>query len=309
MNNLFIRIIVDSWNDVLLLFDQITRKSENWAFRGHSDECWKLSTKFEREADKYKCDSYWFKNREKIILNDFQRKAHHYVQNLPQPENYIEWLSLLQHYGGPSRLLDFTYSYYLAVFFAVQTSDINSAIWAVNINRLIDKLSKIKGYNLIEKEHTYEGMIERNNHWAETVIKDRKNNDIVFIVEPFHQHERILIQQGLFLFPGNIEKPFEYNLCSSFEFDFEDLSTNNALEMKFSETGKLDFSESSIIKIVIPSSLHSKALTELYKMNITAATLFPGLDGFARSLSFHFRQLDYFLHREDQGTTFENAKS
>lgn len=299
MNNLFVRIIVNSWNEILLLFDQITRKSENWAFRGHSDERWKLSTKFEREADKYQCDPFWFKNREKIILNDFQRKAHHYVQNLPQSENYIEWLSLLQHYGGPSRLLDFTYSYYLAVFFAVQTSDINSAIWAVNLNQLIEKLSKIMGYNLIEKEHTYEGIIQRNNHWAETVIKNRKNNDIVFIVEPFQQNERILIQQGLFLFPGNIEKPFEYNLCSVFEFDFKDLSTSNALEIEFSETAKLDFSESSIIKIVIPSSLHSKALTELYKMNITAATLFPGLDGFARSLSFHFRQLDFLLNREN----------
>lgn len=295
---MFYRIIVNSWNDVLLLFDQITHKSSNWAFRGQSDECWKLSTKFEREANKYQCDPYWFKNREKIILQDFQRKAHHYVQNLPDSENYIEWLSLLQHYGGLTRLLDFTYSYYIAAFFAVETSNINSAIWAVNINQLIEQLSKINDYNLIEKEHTFEGIIERNNHWAETVIKDRRNNDIVFIVEPFQQHERISIQQGLFLFPGNIEKPFEHNLCSVFEFDFKDLSTKNVLNMTFSEIGKLDFSVISIIKIVIPSILHSKALTELYKMNVTAATLFPGLDGFARSLSFHFRQLDYVLNRE-----------
>ena len=141
-------------------------------------------------------------------------------------------------------------------------------------------------------------MIARNNHWAETIIKDRRNSDVVFIVEPFQQHERISIQQGLFLFPGNIENPFEHNLCSVFEFDFKDLSTENALNLKFSEIGKPDFSDISIVKIVIPSSLHSKALTELYKMNVTAATLFPGLDGFARSLSFYFRQLDYFLNHD-----------
>jgi hypothetical protein len=296
--NMFYRITVDSWNDVLLLFDQITHKSSNWAFRGQSDERLNLSTKFEREANKYQCDPYWFKNREKIILEDFQRKAHHYVQNLPDSENPIEWLSLLQHYGGPTRLLDFTYSYYVAAFFAVETSDINSAIWAVNINQLIKQLSKITDYNLIEKERSFLSMIARNNHWAETIIKDRRNNDVVFIVEPFQQHERISIQQGLFLFPGNIEKPFEHNLCSVFEFDFKDLSTENALNLKFSEIGKPDFSDISIVKIVIPSSLHSKALTELYKMNVTAATLFPGLDGFARSLSFHFRQLEYFLNHD-----------
>jgi hypothetical protein len=73
----------------------------------------------------------------------------------------------------------------------------------------------------------------------------------------------------------------------------------NALDLKCSEINKLDSSDISIIKIVIPFSLHSKALTELSKMNVTAATLFPGLDGFSRSLSFLFRELDYLLNRED----------
>jgi len=301
--DMFYKITLDSWNDALLLFDKITYKVSTWAFRGQSDERWGLSTKFEREATKYQCDPYWFKNREKIILRDFRRKAHHYVQNLPDPENNIEWLSLLQHYGGPTRLLDFTYSYYVAAFFAMETSAVNSAIWAVNIDKLIKQLSKTTDYNLIEKERTYEYIIERNNHWADTVVRDRRNNDIVFVVEPFQQHQRISIQQGLFLFPGNIEKPFESNLSSVFEFGFTDLSTNNALNIKFSEIGKLDFSNISIIKIIIPSGLHSKALTELFKMNVTAATLFPGLDGFARSLSFHFRELNYLLSREEPGKT------
>lgn len=295
---MFYRIIVDSWNSLLLLCDQITNRSSNWAFRGQSDESWKLSTKFERESEKYQCDSYWFKNREQIILQDFQRRAHHYVQNLPDSEKYIEWLSLLQHYGGPTRLLDFTYSYYLAAFFAVETSNVNSAIWAVNINRLIEQLSKIPDYSSINKAGLFEVILEKSNQWAETIIKERKNDDIVFIVEPFQQHERISIQQGLFLFPGNIEKPFEQNLCSVFGFNFKDLSTNNAVDVKFSDIGKLNFSEASIIKIIVPAILHSKALSELYDMNVTAATLFPGLDGFARSLSFRFGQLDYLLNRK-----------
>lgn len=224
---MFYRINVDSWNDLLLLCDQITHKSPSWAFRGQADESWRLSTKFEREAEKYQCDPYWFKNREQIILHDFQRRAHHYVKNMPDSKKHIEWLSLIQHYGGPTRLLDFTYSYYLAVFFAVETSIVNSTIWAVNINRLIEQLSKIPDYNSIKREGMFEVILEKNNHWADAVIEDRKNDDVIFMVEPFQQHERISIQQGLFLFPGNIEKPFEHNLCSVFEFDFKDLSTNS----------------------------------------------------------------------------------
>jgi len=294
---MFCKIILNSWDDALLLFDQITRKVPIWAFRGQSDQSWELSTKFEREAKKYQCDSYFFKNREMTILRDFQRKAHHYVQNLPAPENYIEWLSLIQHYGGPTRLLDFTYSYYVAAFFAMEASVVDSAIWAVNINKWMKHLSKITDFNMIEKGYGYEDTIDQTNHWAETVIKERRNADIVYVVEPFQQHERISIQQGLFLFPGNIEKPFEHNLCSVFQLDFKNLSAENSLDLKCSEINKLDSSDISIMKIVIPYSLHSKALTDLFKMNVTAATLFPGLDGFSRSLSFHFRHLDYLVNR------------
>jgi FRG domain. len=296
---MFYNISVHSWNEALSLFDKITNKVSDWAFRGQADESWKLSTKFEREAKKYQRDDpYWFKNREHYILQDFQRRAHHYVKNLPKSENYIEWLSLLQHYGGPTRLLDFTYSFYVALFFAVETSAVDSAIWAVNIHKLIRQLSKVDDYKKIKNERSFKGIIEINNHWAETVIKDRKNNDVVFLVDPFQQHERISIQQGLFLFPGNIDKSFEFNICSVFELDFKELSAKNAININFSEIDKFDISDISAIKIIIPFSLHSKALVELYKMNVTAASLFPGLDGFARSLSYRFGELDYFLNRE-----------
>lgn len=295
---MFYKITIDSWNDTPLLLDKITNKFSDWAFRGQSDESWNLTTKFEREANKYRCDPYWFKNREDIILKDFKRKAHFYIQNLPDPENYVEWLSLIQHYGGPTRLLDFTYSYYVAAFFAMETSSADSAIWAVSHYKLFNKLSKINDYNLFEKERTYEAIIDRTSHWANTVIARRENKDIIYVVEPFMQRERISAQQGLFLFPGNIEKSFEHNLCSLFEFDFNDLSTKNAIDIKLSEIDQIDFSDVSIIKIVIPYNLHSKALNDLSKMNVTATTLFPGLDGFARSLSFRFRQLDYFLKHE-----------
>lgn len=78
MNNMFCRITVDSWTDVLSLLGKITNKVPDWAFRGQADQSWKLSTKFAREAKKYqRIDPYWFENREHYILQDFQRRAHH----------------------------------------------------------------------------------------------------------------------------------------------------------------------------------------------------------------------------------------
>jgi hypothetical protein len=37
-------------------------------------------------------------------------------------------------------------------------------------------------------------------------------------------------------------------------------------------------------KIIIPDILRATVLAELARMNVTAASLFPGLDGFARSM-------------------------
>jgi len=45
----------------------------------------------------------------------------------------------------------------------------------------------------------------------------------------------------------------------------------------------------SIVKFVLPLSIHFDGMQDLQRMNVTAATLFPGLDGFARSLHFHVR--------------------
>ena len=49
----------------------------------------------------------------------------------------------------------------------------------------------------------------------------------------------------------------------------------------------LDIRSHPLIKIILPEAVRNEAMESLYKMNITAATLFPGLDGFARSMKYH----------------------
>ncbi|MDD5007241.1 MAG: FRG domain-containing protein [Syntrophorhabdaceae bacterium] len=256
-----------------------------WAFRGQPDKHLELSTRFERDAERYKCTPYFRKNREVFILKEFQRRAHRYQQNLPEYDNYIQWLSLLQHFGGTTRLLDFTFSFYIAAFFALETSITDSAIWAVNINRLKESIDK----KMDTTTMTPEMWLRENQTKANQCIDEKENDESVLIIDTFLQHERISIQQGLFLFPCKRETPFEKNLCSVFAFPYDRLRNVSARKLTWKMLPDLNFRDISILKIIIPQKLHADILYDLRDMNVTAETLFPGLDGFARSLNLHMR--------------------
>ena len=82
-------------------------------------------------------------------------------------------------------------------------------------------------------------------------------------------NQRLTAQQGLFLCPGDISKQFMDNL----------------VKRGTKENPK------RIIRIPIELSAKSEFIQELRRMNITSATLFPDLSGFAESLNdwFHLK--------------------
>lgn len=66
------------------------------------------------------------------------RKAQGLLTNPPKATDYMEWLALMQHYGAPTRLLDWTYSFWGAVLFAIQDAEIGKknscAVWTLDVD-------------------------------------------------------------------------------------------------------------------------------------------------------------------------------
>ena len=93
----------------------------NFLFRGQANYRWPLQTKLERDINERIKELPGLHRYEEIVLDQFKRRAHLYLAaaELPPPDSPAEWLAFIQHYGGPTRLLDFTRSIFIAAYFAI----------------------------------------------------------------------------------------------------------------------------------------------------------------------------------------------
>jgi len=283
----FLILTPETWAVVRELVAYLPRR----AFRGQNDASFNLETTIFRGANQFGCPSNLLANRESWMLRQFQRRAHHYLDDPPRSEEEVEWLALIQHYGGPTRLLDFSYSFYVAAFFAVERSVGQASVWAVNLNSL-ETAIRTKTKNESPNE-TVDQINSSHLEIVESALRGKATQKLVVNVEPNRLNERLSIQQGLFLFPCDISSSFEQNLAATFDWKAEVFE--RPFEIRFAEISAdlvLSATNAMVLKIVLPRDIHKSALDDLENTNITSTTLFPGLDGFARSMLYHLRALE-----------------
>lgn len=87
-------------------------KDNLWIFRGQGSPRWNLMPKAGREPYKGIDDELFFKA--------WKRRAAQFIE--AKLESDWDWLSIAQHYGLATRLLDWTHNPLIAAFFAVENS-------------------------------------------------------------------------------------------------------------------------------------------------------------------------------------------
>jgi hypothetical protein len=248
---------LESWDDFLRV---ITGPPySNWAFRGHRYEHWPLASALSRYFRNFGIDRRAWPQQEGRILRVFKRKAHQFLAQPPDNDDDFQWLALMQHHGAPTRLLDFTWSPYVAAFFALQRATTDAAVWALSPADI-----SAGGIRRSAKVHspTTRGMDPRGKgNFGRYFLKG--NREFIWLGEPDAMNRRLIAQSGTFVLPGVLDKPME-------EIVRQYRDPKNMLA-----------------KFILPAAkVRETGLRELYRMNITYATLFPDLDGLARSLAY-----------------------
>lgn len=248
---------VSRWSDFVAIV-QRWQGFRNWCFRGQGDATWLLNCSLTRHIEVSKVVEGAWERQEARIQRIFRRKSHLFLDDLPD-EDQLEWLALMQHHGAPTRLLDFTWSPYVAAFFALERAEKPAAVWALNLPLLWDihERRRIDGIKVTDADprdrRTFEQVFLPNRH------------AFVWQGDPFRMPQRVVAQSGTFLVTSHLGRTVEQILEG------------------YPDDGEL------LIKFVLDTAtMRAEAMAQLYSMNITQATLFPGLDGLARSMAYEF---------------------
>ena len=293
-----IETTMEKWNDIVS-FNQLFLT--NYIFRGQGDASWPIESTLLRLVKRCHSevnDPETPNIYEGKMLEEFKYRYPLYdsTKRIDQSNN-VEWLALMQHYGAPTRLIDFTKSIFVALFFALDGSyDKDSVIWA--IRKFDPEKEHVKVYckknncSSVSQSTLSDYFRQRANTFIGN-FQGKDGIDEILPIYPAVANERITIQQGLFLMSANLHKSFEDVFNSVMGIGNNKLETEivNLLNASYDRFAKFGIKNLVQFKIIIPRKFKWELTQLLYQMNISAETLYPGLEGMAKSLGrLHLRE-------------------
>lgn len=216
-------------------------------FRGQSDYGWKLLPGFQRQDNKVS---------ETTLLARFKQSAAMLTSS--RPASSFDWIFLMQHYGVPTRLLDWTESPLVALYFAIEdVSDAykysDAAFWMLKPSEL-NKNANINDKDEADYIPSFDD--EEVSGYSTEQIRTRQRLELFPIATiATRNNPRIQAQHGTFTIHHNAKTAIE-------------------------EVGN----GSHCIKLKIPNASKESLRKELSILGVNRFSLFPEMDSIGNIL-------------------------
>ncbi len=251
-------VTAESWTDLMNIlaedakhFEGISRHRNEKAYRGMADASWPITTGLQR------VNKNAFIQVEKHLFRNFQKYA---PQNSVIFNTFWNWLTLAEHHGLPTRLLDWSYSPLVALHFALDNYELfdngsEAVIWSVDLEALKHTLPD---ENNIRESFIKEGAITftietLDRMWSSfDELSSEAVDDFMIFFEPPSFNNRLINQYAL-------------------------LSTTRNPKTVVSDW--LQMHGDLYRRIIIPNKLKWEFRDRLDQINITERIIYPGLDG------------------------------
>lgn len=253
---------ISYWNEA---FEKKNRTVE-FAYRGISNKEYKLRPRVLNETI---CDVS--QDNFRIPLLSFKREASSYLRNICGNDELL-WMLYAQHYGVPTRLLDFSSNPLVAMYFACQNTHTDGALWVINIDTY--EYEKVMEYIHL---HDLDGWSQEEYM---NVVLNSNDDEIIAPIYflPEYIDTRMNAQSSRFM------------LWPNKRFDLEDIIGNDY--MSFDPPQNNDYYYEYAMKLIIPKSCKNDILRELDLLGINEKNLFPGLASIGKYINFLHSKID-----------------
>lgn len=272
-----------------------------YVFRGLPDKSFKLQSSFHRTG----CDA----SLEYHLLRNFRKYS---TINHTQYNQYSLWslISMAQHHGLPTRLLDWTFSPLVALHFATCSMDMyrtDGVLWCVDF----EKVNKYLPHPFQDEQKWVESTIfstrmldnlmKKSTTDDEEYISIKRQLDVLSSLKGVMSTEKAKERMSHLKLKSD---PFKVNGADDYALFFEPPSMDDRIVNQYALFSlmsdpqnnfddwliKKEKEDNSHIftKIIIKAELKWKIRNFLDQSNITERMLFPGLDGLAEWLTRHY---------------------